>query len=446
MKKILISVLICTIILTSITCSKQSSPSAPNVQQTVGAVLAATANANATQTQVIKLYSPTATPTSTLTPNMSQTVAAIVTSVGAVNATNTQIAMATQTYAASLFTPTITFTYTASPNETQTAAAIATIVAQQETAAAVLWTVTLTTTATATVMPTSTATSTPTIDYSALVTVPGGTFYQTDGTYGFSHSISNFLIGKYQVTYKLWYTVYQWAINNGYTFQNPGTEGNAGTAGAIPVTVNQPVTTVNWRDAIVWCNAYSIKSGLTPVYYSDAGLATLIKSSANGAYGNGVNTTAGSFDNPYVDWSVNGYRLPTEGEYQYTASYIDGSICTPFDYASGAADIYTDTAATEAVAWFTSNCSSTQAVGTLAANALGIYDMSGNVYEWCYDWWDFYPTTNQTNYSGPASGSLRIMRGGSFFRPANYMQVGYRDSLYPFETSYGYGFRVSSSN
>ncbi len=217
------------------------------------------------------------------------------------------------------------------------------------------------------------ATAIPTINYLALVSVPGGTFTQTDGTNMFSNTISTFSIGKYQVTYELWYTVYQWAIANGYTFQNSGTEGSVGTAGAAPTTLNQPVTTINWRDAIVWCNAYSMKTGLTPLYYQDSGFTTLIKDSTNGAYGSSINTTAGSFDNPYVDWNANGYRLPTEGEYQYTASYIDGTNWTPYNYASGATDAYTDTTATALVAWYSGNCSNTQAIGTLAANKLDIY-------------------------------------------------------------------------
>src|SRR5271157_1326258 len=94
----------------------------------------------------------------------------------------------------------------------------------------------------ATAIPTATAT----IDSSALVSVPGGTFTQTDGTNSFSHAISAFKMGKYQVTYDLWYTVYSWAIVNGYTFQNAGAEGSNGTAGFPPTTAKyQPVTTVN---------------------------------------------------------------------------------------------------------------------------------------------------------------------------------------------------------
>ena len=196
---------------------------------------------------------------------------------------------------------------------------------------------------------------TTTIDYSALVTVPGGTFTQTDASNtmnAYTSTIATFKMGKYQVTYQLWYTVYQWAIANGYTFQNAGAEGCCGTAGAAPTTAKyQPATTISWRDAIVWCNAYSQKTGLMPVYYSDAFFSKPIKDSTNGSYYSSINTNAGSYDNPYVNWALNGYRLPTEGEYQYAASYINGSTWTPYNYASGATADYTNETATDLVGW-----------------------------------------------------------------------------------------------
>ncbi len=290
---------------------------------------------------------------------------------------------------------------------------------------------------------------TPIAFYTDLVSVPGGTFTQTDGTNSFSHTISAFKMGKYKVPYYLWYTVYQWAVANGYTFQNAGAEGSNGTAGAAPTSAEyQPVTTVNWRDAIVWCNAFSRETGLTPVYYSDSGLTTAINSSVNGAYGTTTCTAAGCYDNPYVNWNADGYRLPTEGEHQYAASYIDGTNWTPYDYASGATDTVSDIPATEVVAWFSSNCFSTQAVGTLAANALGIYDMSGDAWELCWDWFGTYPTTAQINYTGPASGSLRVMRGGSFntaFYVAYLLQVGDRANNSAYSAVINAGFRFAKT-
>lgn len=298
---------------------------------------------------------------------------------------------------------------------------------------------------------TATAVPTPMGGSSAIVSVPGGTFTQTDGTSSFSHTISAFKLGKYQVTYDLWYTVYQWAIVNGYTFQNAGVEGSNGTIGAVPTTAKyQPVTTVNWRDAIVWCNAFSQKTGLSLVYCSNAGFTTPIKSSANGSYGSSINTTPGSFDNPYVNWSTNGFRLPTEGEYQYAASYQNGSSWTLYNYASGATADYSDAIATGLVGWYYDNAWMgllyiTHNVGGKTANALGIYDMSGNVWEWCWDWYGTYPGTS-TNYRGPASGSDRVLRGGSYSSTADVLRVGGRINSYPCSADYDIGFRFARTN
>ncbi len=486
-------------------CSKTNNPSTPNVAATVNAALTAAAGTNATQTEIIKLYSPTSTPTISATPNIAQTEAAVLTMIaqqqtaisagytatGTPNVALTQAAVLTiiaqqQTAAAAGYTATSTFTNTLTPNatqtaasiltmiaqqqtaaavgytatctvtitptitatptnintpdQTQTAAAIATIVAQQQTAAAALWTATTTITATPTVTPTFTATPTATIDYSVLVSVPGGTYVQEDTSgNSFAHTISAFNIGKYLLTYNLWYTVRIWATS--YAFQNYGMEeAGSGTPGAAPVTVNQPVTKINWRDAIVWCNAYSQYKGLTPVYYYDSAFAQPITSSVSGSYSTTTCTAAGCFDNPYVNWAANGYRLPTEGEYQYAASYTG----TPPNYASGATDVYSDTTATALVAWFLFNASGgTQPVGTKAPNALGIYDMSGNLYEWCWDWYAAYPAAGEIDYKGATSGSNRIMRGGNYHYDASNLQVGFRWDDFPADSSIvGNGIRV----
>ncbi len=276
-----------------------------------------------------------------------------------------------------------------------------------------------------------------------MVSVPGGIYTQhtTDGG-SFSHTISGFRLGKYEVVYELWYMVYQWAIANGYFFANAGREGNDGTDGASPTARKyEPVTTINWRDMIVWCNAYSQMDGKTPVYCSDSGFTTPIKDSRDGSYNLIVNTTAGSFDNPYVNWDATGYRLPTEGEWQYAASYKDGISWTPYNYASGATAAWTDATATGQVAWV---ARTTKTVGTKGANALGIYDMSGNVWEWCWDRWGALPTTAQTDYRGPASGSSRIRKGGCYSNPVEYMQVGIRGGNLPHTGDYLLGFRLAS--
>ena len=436
----------------------------PNMTQTIGAILTAVGAGNATateqaqetQTAIAILYTPTLTSTSTQIPNATLTVQAILTVVGAGNATATEQAQETQTSIAILYTATLTSTITPSPNQTGTAEAIGTMIAnihESETEAVILSrtptptatssitptftvtdtytatptvTFTITNTATPTITATSTvtltSTSTPTpIPYSDFVSVPGGTFTQTDGTNSFSHTISAFKMGKYQVTYDLWYAVYQWAVANGYSFADAGTGSGY-----------KPVTFVSWRDVIVWCNAYSQEAGLTPCYtYSSAA----IKDSTN----------ATACDNVVCVWTNNGYRLPSEGEYQYAGSYIDGTSWTPYNYASGATADYTNSAATGLVAWYSANCSSTQAVGGKTANALGIYDMSGNVYIWCWDWYGTYPTTAQTDYRGPANyGGDHMVRGGDYFEGASPLKLCYRGSYsYPYSGRSNCGFRFA---
>ncbi len=281
------------------------------------------------------------------------------------------------------------------------------------------------------------------LSYRDMVSVTGGTFTQQSDVNGdgdvsdpfesFSHTISNFSIGKYEVTYELWYTVHDWALSNGYTFANLGRKGNDGTG-----TIYDPVTTINWRDAIVWCNAYSEMSGYTPVYYTDAAYTTPLKTSTNNTT---INDVAGSEDNPYVKWSANGYQLLTEGEWQYAASNKGG---TPWNYASGATADYTDATETQKVAWYSANSgNTTHNVGTKTANQLVIYDMSGNVWEWCWDWEVDYPLKPKKDYIGPSSGSSRVMRGGSWGADADLQQLGYRNSINPYGAYYNIGFRVA---
>ena len=286
----------------------------------------------------------------------------------------------------------------------------------------------------------ATATAEPTFPYSDIVSVPGGTFTQTDtAANSFQHTISAFKLGKYEVTYDLWYTVKAWALGNGYNFANEGMEGGAAVSGAAPTAAKyQPVTKVYWRDVIVWCNAYSEKSGLASCYTY---LGDVIKDSRD------ANATA--CDNAVCIWSNTGYRLPTEGEWQYAASYEDGSSWTAYNYASGATANYNDAIATGLVAWYDPNASYvTHNVGGKNANNLGIYDMCGNVQEWCWDIYGTYPGTS-TNYKGFASGSSRVLRGGDFNYAAILLQIGYRGycSYIPGVSNHSViGFRFARTN
>ena len=127
------------------------------------------------------------------------------------------------------------------------------------------------------------------------------------------------------------------------------------------------------------------------------------------------------------------FRLPTEAEWEYAAR--GGNQSKGYKY-SGSNTIGD-------VAWYTSNASSTtHQVGTKQANELGIYDMSGNVWEWCSDWYGSYSSTAQTNPTGASSGSCRVLRGGSWNNGARHCRVSNRNYNTPSYRINDYGFRL----
>ncbi len=228
--------------------------------------------------------------------------------------------------------------------------------------------------------------------------VAGGTLSTSnslDGTV-----VSTFHIGRFPVTWGEWQEVRSWAANNGYDIDGIG---NACQA-------NYPVSFVSWYDAVKWCNARSEMEGLEPVYRTERGAVYRTE------------------ERPITqDLSANGYRLPQEAEWEFAAG--GGNQSQGFTY-SGSDDL-------DEVGWYVENSGGAECaynadrgtwpVGLKAANELGLYDMSGNVWEWCW----------------PAQDSTQRIRGGGYNSGASSASVSGRFSFDQHHRLSSNGFRLA---